>query len=128
MNDGPSGQMKLDQSKVESLYELSNENILNVTRPSDLANQLLNLDPMKQTGGQVITKIKQESEAVIRSWVEANSTTTWQVMVDVISQTGRMSKETGKFAMRGERRAWVHASIDRMTGEVVDLEVEHLAE
>jgi hypothetical protein len=52
-------------------------------------------------------------------------------MIDVIAQAGRFpSTATGlaQFNVEGERRYWVHVAIDRLTGKVLDEQVEEVKE
>ncbi len=128
MNYRSQAPMVLSSTQARELTEQSSKTIVSIERNSDFASQILKLPGMDQEKGGAISQVKQESESVLRSWVESHSNSTWQIMVDIVSQTGKTSKETGRFSTHGERRAWVHASIDRQTGKVLDLEVEHVAD
>ena len=55
----------------------------------------------------------------------------WNLLLDVIVQTGRypaFARNGAEFQVEGERRAWVHLAIDRLTGRVLDRQVELVEE
>jgi hypothetical protein len=71
---------------------------------------------------------KTEREAVVRALGEVGQTRTWNLMLDVIAQSGRYppnatSLQNG-FVVGGEQRYWVHVAIDRFTGQVIDKQIE----
>ena len=74
-------------------------------------------------------------EAPLRALSSISNTRTWNLMIDVIAQTGKFPrKATGNtglnssFTVQGERRYWLHVAIDRFTGEVVDQQLEPVYE
>lgn len=70
-------------------------------------------------------------EAGIRALASSGTTRVWNLMIDVIAQTGRFpSSATGlaNFNVEGERRYWVHVAIDRYTGKVLDEQIEEVKE
>jgi hypothetical protein len=70
-------------------------------------------------------------ESVIRALADAGQTRVWNVLVDVIVQTGRIpvaGKKLKDFVKEGEARAWLHLALDRMTGEVLDSQLEWVPE
>jgi hypothetical protein len=70
-------------------------------------------------------------EAPIRALVNTTQTRVWNLMIDVISQTGRFpqsAENLGSFSVEGERRCWVHVAIDRFTGKVIDEQIENVKE
>ena len=70
-------------------------------------------------------------EAVIRALVDSGQTRVWNIMLDLIVQTGRMPSaavDLKQFSKEGEHRVWVFLSIDRLTGEVLEKLVEDVAE
>jgi Tfp pilus assembly protein PilX len=74
---------------------------------------------------------KYQRETVARSLADIMNTRTWNLMIDVIAQSGRYtsaSKNYNDFVVEGERRYWLHVAIDRMTGAVVDAELEPVSE
>jgi hypothetical protein len=75
---------------------------------------------------------KTERESVARALGETVQTRTWNLFIDVIAQTGRYppnanSFENG-FVVNGEQRYWVHVTIDRFTGRVIDKQIEVVTE
>jgi len=74
---------------------------------------------------------KRYHEAPIRALVNGTQTRVWNLMIDVIAQTGRFPSSAGSLAnfnVEGERRYWVHVAIDRYTGKVLDEQVEEVKE
>jgi hypothetical protein len=70
-------------------------------------------------------------ECVIRAFSDACQTRTWNLMIDVIAQSGRYPPTAGAlgdFIVEGEKRYWLHVAIDRFTGEVVDQQLEAVYE
>ena len=52
---------------------------------------------------------------------------TWNLMIDVVAQSGRYPNNAvalGNFVVEGEKRYWVHLAIDRQTGQVIDKQLE----
>ena len=75
--------------------------------------------------------IKVRREAVTRSLAEVGQTRTWNLLVDVVAQSGRYASgatKLGQFSVEGERHYWLHVAIDRFTGEVVDQQLEAVTE
>jgi len=70
-------------------------------------------------------------EAFIRPLAAVGGTRVWNVMIDVIAQTGRYpqgAQNPANFVVDGEQRYWVHVAIDRYTGKVLDKQVEVVRE
>jgi Tfp pilus assembly protein PilX len=77
------------------------------------------------TGGEEI------QEVVARSLPDMCQTRTWNLMIDVIAQSGRYpstATSLSQFIMEGEKRYWMHIAIDRFTGEVIDEQLEAVYE
>jgi hypothetical protein len=75
--------------------------------------------------------IQRYMETAIRALADIGTTRTWNLMIDVVAQTGRyplnsapVAGGTDHFVIDGEQRYWVHVAIDRYTGQVVDESVE----
>ncbi len=74
-----------------------------------------------------LTSIKTEEESVVRAVAESANTRTWTFLIDIIAQSGRYpttANSLDNFVVEGERRYWLHISIDRYTGQVVDKQLE----
>lgn len=75
-------------------------------------------------------------QSAVRALADMGDTRVWNLLIDVIVQTGRYPRTGlgvvgGKgvaglnaFVVEAERRAWVHVAIDRLTGELLDSQVE----
>jgi len=75
--------------------------------------------------------IQRLRESAIRALSACGQTRVWNLMIDVIAQTGRYrAGETSlnNFAVDGERRYWLHIAIDRYTGDIVDKQLELVEE
>jgi hypothetical protein len=78
-----------------------------------------------------MTNIQRFREAPIRALAGAGQTRIWNLMIDIIAQTGRFPAGAAgleKFAVDGEQRLWVHVAIDRLTGKVIDKQIEVVRE
>jgi hypothetical protein len=64
---------------------------------------------------------KRRREVVARILSGTAQTRTWNVLIDVVAQTGRFSPSVD---ITGESRQWVHHAIDRFTGEVIARQIE----
>ncbi|MBV9008139.1 MAG: hypothetical protein JO354_03085 [Verrucomicrobia bacterium] len=81
---------------------------------------------------------EEEQELVARSLGEITQVRTWNLMIDVIAQSGRYPPNAGSgpntsnplanFVVEGEKRYWLHIAIDRFTGEVIDQQLEAVYE
>ncbi len=70
---------------------------------------------------------KTAREATIRTLAEMGTTRTWNFLIDLVAQTGRLTaaaKSGSDFMVQGEERVWIHVAIDRMTGEVLEIQNE----
>jgi hypothetical protein len=74
---------------------------------------------------------KTQREAIARALGEVDQTRTWNLMIDVIAQSGRYPPNAAKlpdFVVEGEKRYWLHVAIDRFTGELIDQQLEAVYE
>jgi hypothetical protein len=72
-------------------------------------------------------------ETAIRALAEVGQTRTWNIMVDVVAQTGTFpappaNPSESNFRVQGERRLWIHAAIDRPTQSVISEATEAVLE
>jgi len=75
--------------------------------------------------------IPSQRDSVIRALVDGGTTRTWNLMVDLVAQSGRFPSAGGNltdFVVDGEKRYWLHVAIDRLTGEVLDRRLEVVTE
>jgi hypothetical protein len=71
--------------------------------------------------------IQRFREAGLRPLIDAGQVRVWNLLIDVVAQTGHYPKTaTGldQFSVDGQTRFWVHVAIDRYTGQVIDKQVE----
>ena len=70
-------------------------------------------------------------EAILRALVDSGQTRVWNVMIDLVLQTGRLpsaAKALKDFVREGEIRVWLHLALDRYTGEILDAQLERVPE
>ncbi|MEM6601082.1 MAG: hypothetical protein AAF649_06835, partial [Verrucomicrobiota bacterium] len=70
-------------------------------------------------------------EAPIRALAAAGQAGTWNLMIDLVTQTGKYpvtATDVNDFLVEAEKRIWLHVAIDRLTGEVIDQEIEVVTE
>jgi hypothetical protein len=70
---------------------------------------------------------KEARECVLRAFSDAGQTRTWNLIVDLIVQSGRYPPNASSlagFMVEGETHYWVHVAIDRFTGQVIDKQIE----
>jgi len=86
--------------------------------PAFIANQ--------PTLGSTVPKTQRES--IARSLGEAGQTRTWNLLIDVVAQSGHYKPNAtdlrNDFLVEGEQHYWVHVAIDRFTGQVIDRQIE----
>ncbi len=78
-------------------------------------------------GNTMEQNIKTRREAAVRALTDVGQTRTWNLLIDVVAQTGRYPQNASnldQFVVEGERRYWLHVAIDRFTGEVLDRQME----
>jgi len=99
------------------------------TSPATTKAQLL--ENVSTNSLNAISPIKSQRDAVVRSLAEVSQTRTWNLMIDVVAQSGRYTSAAtaaDQFTVDGERRYWLHLAIDRYTGKVVDEQLEQVNE
>jgi hypothetical protein len=70
-------------------------------------------------------------ETIARALAEVVQTRTWNLLVDVIAQTGRYAPNAttlSDFVVQGEKHYWLHIAIDRFDGSVIDQQLEAVYE
>ena len=94
---------------------------------ADLANIVANQTPLAATAVP-----KTEREVTARALGEVDQTRTWNLLIDVIAQTGHFKPNAASlqndFIVEGEEHDWVHLAIDRFTGQVIDRQIEVVKE
>jgi len=102
-----------------------------------IVNALVALQPMVRktdllaglAGNATVTGLgnKEARELVMRAFSDACQTRTWNLLIDVVAQSGRYPPNTSTlagFMVEGEQHYWVHVAIDRFTGQVIDKQIE----
>lgn len=89
-------------------------------------------NPSLQTS---VSQIQRFREAPLRALAGAGQTRVWNLLIDLVAQVGRYpstaagaSDPLAGFLVEGETRLWVHVSIDRLTGEILDKQIEVVKE
>jgi hypothetical protein len=71
---------------------------------------------------------KSFAEAPMRALSNSSGMRTWNLLVDVVAQTGALTPNAtnlgSHFFVQGERRYWLYVAIDRCTGKIVDQQLE----
>jgi hypothetical protein len=96
---------------------------------SDLTNLYASVPSL--TGSLYMQNIQRLREAAIRPLSNVGNTRVWNLLIDVVAQTGRYpqnAQSAANFLVEGEQRYWVHVAIDRFTGQVLDKQVEVVKE
>jgi hypothetical protein len=79
------------------------------------------------TTSQPNQTVKARREAVPRAVSSVSQTRVWNVVIDVVAQSGRYAPgetDLKKFNVQGEQHYWIHVAIDRFTGQVLDKQIE----
>jgi hypothetical protein len=82
-------------------------------------------------GGTSLNTVKSRREAFVRALGDVGTTRTWNLLIDVIVQSGQYARSANsldQFTVEGEKRYWLHVAIDRYTGEVIDQQLEEVNE
>ena len=74
------------------------------------------------------------NQTIARALAETGQARTWNLMIDVIAQTGNYAPGTpnltdpSKFIVQGEKRYWLHIALDRDDGTVLGMQLEEVVE
>jgi hypothetical protein len=72
--------------------------------------------------------VKARREVVARAVSSVAQTRVWNLVIDVVAQSGHFKPNAGSlqndFVVEGEQHYWVHVAIDRFTGKVIDKQIE----
>lgn len=77
---------------------------------------------------------KEQKEAIARVLAEIGQARTWNLMIDLIAQTGKCAPgETDRFIVEGEKRYWLHIALARdlntdRTVDVLGAQLEEVSE
>jgi hypothetical protein len=76
----------------------------------------------------------EKNQTIARALAEAGQARTWNLMIDVIAQTGKYAPGTPdltdptKFIVQGEKRYWLHIALDRDSGKVLGTQLEEVVD
>jgi hypothetical protein len=87
--------------------------------------------PLYSSGTASNIVVQRFLESTMRGLSDAGQAGTWNLLIDVVAQSGRYPANAGglsDFLVEGERRFWVHVAIDRQTGQVIDENIEAVNE
>jgi hypothetical protein len=79
------------------------------------------------TVGLTMQNVDRFRESFIRPLAAAGNTRVWNVMIDLIAQTGQYqpgASSLDNFTVSGQHRYWLHEAIDRYTGQILDQSLE----
>jgi hypothetical protein len=100
-----------------------------LTSPSPVVNRaalptlIANTNPV----GFDATVPKTQRESIARAFGETVQTRTWNLLIDVIAQSGHYPPNASAlagFTVEGEQHYWVRVAIDRFTGQVIEKQTE----
>jgi len=89
--------------------------------------------PTPTTTEQADRVVKARREVVARTVSSVSQSRVWNVVIDVVAQSGRypsnltqnpQATDLPKFVVEGEQHYWIHVAIDRLTGQVLDKQIE----
>jgi hypothetical protein len=115
------------------------------SRPMDLAGAIVNVTIGQPTRSRrdlgritadagvlgYLGNTEEKMETVSRALAELCQTRLWNLMIDVIAQSGHYPPNAttlAQFVVEGEKRYWLHVAIDRFSGEVIDRQLEAVYE
>jgi hypothetical protein len=112
-------------------------NVVNATSTTPMQNRselitrsnfLTSILPVPVSGAAHNQRVKSRREALPRAIASLSQTRTWNLLIDVVAQTGRFKPNAtslqNDFVVEGEQQYWVHVAIDRFTGKVIDKQIE----
>jgi len=79
------------------------------------------------TVGMTMQNVDRFRESFIRPLAAVGNTRVWNVMIDVIAQTGQYQQGAttlDNFTVCSQHRYWLHEAIDRYTGQILDQNLE----
>ena len=101
--------------------------LFNVTNSQPIANKAELVTRLSSDVSVTGLGNKEARECVLRAFSDAGQTRTWNLLIDLIAQSGRYPSNANSLAgfnVEGEAHYWVHVAIDRFTGQVIDKQIE----
>src|SRR5205823_15064279 len=107
---------------------VTNNAVLTTILPVPLATPTPSPTPIPTATPLSNQTVKVRREVVPRAISSVSQTRVWNVMIDVVAQSGRYKPNAtslqNDFMVEGEQHYWVHVAIDRFTGQVIDKQIE----
>jgi len=116
----------LSSSEISSLAT----SIITVTGSAPLVNRseiATKIEPVVAYSATEDSAIKAQRETVARALSDVGDTRTWNLLIDIVVQSGRYpgsATKLAQFQVEGERHIWLHVAIDRFTGSVISQSME----
>jgi hypothetical protein len=117
------------QGPLESRADLVGRYVPTGSTYSGLSADLSTALPTTGTPNQ--QQIPRWREASLRGLADVGTARTWNLLIDVIAQTGHYTSAAtsgANFLVEGEKRYWLHVAIDRFTGKIIDQQLEPVSE
>jgi len=96
--------------------------------PIENLSQLAAFFPQTNTVSTAYPAPKNQREGAVRALAGVGTTRTWNLLIDVIAQSGRLTPNAANlesdFIVQGQKRFWLNVSLDRFTGDVVASQLE----
>jgi hypothetical protein len=76
-------------------------------------------------------KTQRLRESVIRALADGGQTRVWNLMLDLVVQTGGIPRSASgleEFVRESEKRVWVYVAVDRLSGEVLEQQSEWVSD
>lgn len=110
-----------------------NSNIPTINMPTSIGDYVNFMSSAYLSVGATtgLDGIKYRREAVVRSIANNSQIRTWNLLIDVVAESGHYSSTAttlGDFIVEGERRYWLSVAIDRLTGKVIDQQLEPVSD
>ncbi len=104
--------------------------IPSTSMPWNIAS-LVSFMSSSKLGPAGLDSIKYHRESIVRSLAEATQTRTWNLLIDVVAQSGHYipnAQSLNNFLVEGEKRYWLSIAIDRYTNKIVQEQLEPVDE
>jgi len=137
----PSSQDITDQTNaantVAGIFATLNPTSSPIHNSANMTARLATDSSSAPKSGNSILSYKVKTENFIRALSSTTDTRSWQLMLDVVAQSGRLTPPSDKFVdaagnnlflVEGQKRFFVYLTLDRITGEIVDKHVEPVYE
>jgi len=101
--------------------------VMNLTATQPMVNKAELVTRLAADPNMIALGNKEARECVLRAFSDAGQTRTWNLLIDLIAQSGRYPPNANSlagFVVEGEQHYWIHVAIDRFTGQVLDKQIE----